>query len=119
MVDMPQRRALIDRVEKMSRGVQGINLNQGQNFDAELQSVMQVVGTEIEWELDDALPAIRGAIAGTDREAELKSAGHLARHASSNLVPGGPRWVERAPVVLRPITLYDRLRDYPHARHTR
>ena len=29
-----QRRTVIDRVEKMSRGVQGINLNTGQNFDA-------------------------------------------------------------------------------------
>jgi hypothetical protein len=116
---MPQRRSLIDRVEKMSRGVQGINLNQGQDFDAELLSAIQVVGTEIEWELDDALPAIRGSIAGTDREAELKSAGHVVRHAPTNLAPGGPRWRERAPVVSRLIALYDHLRDFPRARHTR
>jgi hypothetical protein len=66
---------------------------------------MQVVGSEIEWELDEALPAIRGSIAGTDREAELKSAGHVARHAPTNLAPDGPRWIERAFLLSRRITL--------------
>src|SRR5580692_11777348 len=35
-VDRSERRALIDRLEKMSRGVQGINLNMGQDFDGPL-----------------------------------------------------------------------------------
>jgi hypothetical protein len=33
------RRRHIDRVEKMSRGVQGINLNVGQDFDSEMQEL--------------------------------------------------------------------------------
>ncbi len=54
---------------------------------------------------DEALPAIRGSIAGTHKEAELKSAGHVARHAPTNLAPAGPRWIERASVLSRLITL--------------
>jgi hypothetical protein len=29
-----------------------------------------------------------------------------------NLNPDGPRWWERAPIISRAITLYDRLRDF-------
>jgi hypothetical protein len=33
----------IDRVERMSRGVQGINLRTGQDFDAEIEELIQLV----------------------------------------------------------------------------
>jgi hypothetical protein len=86
---VPQPRALTDRTEKMPSGERGINLNQGQDFDAELQGVMQVVGAETAWGLDEALPTIRGSIAGTDREADSRAP--TAR-------PGTPRptWPQRA-----------------------
>jgi hypothetical protein len=58
---MREHRAHIDRVERMSRGVQGINLRLGQDFDGEMEELMQVVGTEIEWELEVALPELQGA----------------------------------------------------------
>ena len=69
----------IDRLEKMSRGVQGINLRVGQDFDGEMEQLTQVVGSEIEWELGVALPNLRGIFEATDRQDELKTAGHTSR----------------------------------------
>ena len=105
----------IDRVEKMSRGVQGINLRTGQDFDTEMEELIQVVGTEIEWDLGEAIPELRASFEGSDSEDGLKSAGHLRRHAPTNLDPNGPRWRERAPVISRLITVYDHLRDFPRS----
>jgi hypothetical protein len=65
---MRQHRPYIERVEKMSRGVQGIDLRVGQGFDGEMEQLMQVVGTEIEWELDVALPDLKGILEATDRQ---------------------------------------------------
>jgi hypothetical protein len=103
-------------VEKMSRGVQGINLRVGQDFDGEMEALMQVVEPETEWELTSALPDVKRALQATDREDELRSARYLSAHAPTNLHPDGPRWWERAPVISRLITVYDRLRDFPRAR---
>ena len=110
---MRQHRRSIDRVEKMSRGVQGKNLRVGQDFDGEMEELMQIVGTEIEWELGVGLPRLKGALRAVDREDELKTARHVAAHAPTSLSPKGPRWWERAPLISRLITVYDRLRDYP------
>ena len=110
---MAEHRPYIDRLEKMSRGVQGINLRVGQDFDGEMEQLMQVVGIEIEWELGVALPHLEGMFTATDRLDELKTAGHLSAHAPTNLHPDGPRWWERAPIISRLITIYDRLRDFP------
>jgi hypothetical protein len=110
---MRVRRPQLDRVERMSRGVQGINLRTGQDFGSEMEELIQLVGTEIEWELGAALPELRGSLRQTDREDALKSARHVRRHAPTNLSPQGPRWWERAPVISRLITVYDHLRDFP------
>ncbi len=109
------RRQVIDRVEKMSRGVQGINLNTGQDFDTEFTEMMQIVGSEIEWDLDEAIPALRKALEEQGRSGALTSAATVAKRAPTNLSPAGPRWYERAPVLARLIAVYDRLRDFPRA----
>jgi hypothetical protein len=110
---MQVRRPQIDRVEKMSRGVQGINLRTGQDFDSQMEDLIQLTGSEIEWELDEVLPELRAYLRQSDREADLKSADHIRRHAPTSLSPQGPRWWERAPVISRLITVYDHLRDFP------
>jgi hypothetical protein len=110
---MREHRPYIDRVEKMSRGVQGINLRVGQDFDGEMDELMQIVDTEIEWEFGVALPALKGLLRAADREDGLKTARHLSTHAPTNLHPDGPRWWERAPIISRLMTVYDRLRDFP------
>ncbi len=111
--EMPVRRQLIDRVEKMSRGVQGINLRVGQDFEPALEELVQIVGTEIEWELAEAIPAVKGVLKSSHQDERMQSARHLRRHAPTSLHPGGPRWRERAPVISRLITVYDHLRDFP------
>ena len=59
----------------MSRGVQGVNLNTGQHFDEEIVELEQIVGTEIEWELGEAIPRIRHAL-------KLRRGGRDDEHAS-------------------------------------
>lgn len=66
--DLQVRRPLIDRVEKMSRGVQGNSPKVGQDFDVVLEELVQVVGTEIEWELAEVLPAVKGLLTSGDDE---------------------------------------------------
>jgi hypothetical protein len=113
--DLKPRRVAIDRVEKMSRGVQGINLNTGQDFDKEMNALIQIVGSEIEWDLEEGIPAVRSVLEQSGKVDELQSADKVAKHAPTNLHPGGSRWYERAPVLSRLITLYDHLRDFPKA----
>jgi hypothetical protein len=91
---MQEHRPCIDRLEKMSRGVQGINLRVGQDFDGEMEGLMQVVETEIERELAAAPPDLKGALRAADREGELKTADYLSAHAPSNLHPDRPQWWE-------------------------
>jgi hypothetical protein len=73
----PKRRVLIDRLERMSRGprgaggARGAELKRGANFDDDLHRLVQLVGNEIEWDLDEALPAIRVVLAGAARGDEL------------------------------------------------
>jgi hypothetical protein len=109
-----ERRTLIDRIEHMSRGVQGINLNTGQDLDAVLLSLEALLESEMQWELAQALPVV-GAAMRSGNLGHLHSARHVIRHAPTNLDPGGPRWHERAPVVSRVLTIYDHLRDFPRA----
>jgi hypothetical protein len=116
--DTSTRRPMISQMEKMSRGVPPGSLSQGQDFDGALREVVQEVGTEIEWDLEVALPAMKAALRGTDQSQEMKSATHVAKHAPTNLHPRGPRWIERAPVISRLLSIYDRMRDYPRADHS-
>lgn len=76
----------------MSRGGLGITFRVGQDFAGEMEGLLQVVGTEIEWELDVALPEIEGALKAAGRQDDLKTAGHVAAHTPTNFDPDGPRW---------------------------
>lgn len=84
---MHERRPSLDRIEKMSRGVQGINLRVGQDFEGAMVDLMQIVGTEIEWELSEGVPALEGALRRADRERELHSAERVAQHAPTTVDP--------------------------------
>jgi hypothetical protein len=114
-VDSSSRRELLDRLEKMSRGVQGINLNTGQDFDGVLRRVIETVSPEVERDLAQTVPAVRAWLSKSDEDDPLRSADYVVRHAPTSLSPGGPRWYERAPVISRMLTIYDRLRDFPRA----
>jgi hypothetical protein len=109
------RRRLISEAEHMSRGVQGINLNTGQDFHAVVKALANLLMSEIEWELSHAIPTIRETTNLVLRSDSLHSADHTKKHAPTNLDPDGARWYERAPVLSRLITVYDHLRDFPRA----
>ncbi len=114
-----RRRRHIDRLERMSRGVQGINLKFGQDFDDEMQKVEQIIGTEIEWDVNEGIPRVEHALAESDEMESLKTAQYVEKHAPTKLDPRGPRWFERAPVTSRLLTIYDRMRDFPLGRSTK
>jgi hypothetical protein len=110
-----ERRRHMDAVEKMSRSIQGLYLNMGQDFDGALSALLDLVGPGIEWDLEEAIPTIRRTL-DRDRRVDLfRSAGYVSRHAPTHLDPDGPKWWERAPVVSRLVTVYQHLRDYPRA----
>lgn len=110
-----ERRQRIDRVERMSRGVLGLSLNTGQEFDPELVALGGVMHEQIRWEISEAIPAIRQQVPEAEQAEIFRSARHLKRHAPTNLDPEGPRWRERARIVSRLLTIFDHLRDFPTA----
>jgi hypothetical protein len=113
--DMVPRRRAINTLEHMSRGVQPIALNTGQDFEGALSDLSALLRSEIEWQTTEALPAIRRTVRPRDRCRRFHSADRVTKHAPSNLSPRGPRWYERAPVISRILTVYGHLRDFPRA----
>jgi len=110
-----ERRRAIDQVESMSRGIQGINLFQGQDFEGAMDQLMAVLSPELDHELDQLIPAIRRAVPDEERAGTFPSESYLRHHAPTSLSPKGPRWYERLGPVSRALTIFDRLRDFPHA----
>ena len=106
------RRPTLSRVEKMSKGMQTMDLNTEQDFDAELSDLIWIVGNEIDWDLREAIPEVRHALVRAGRMGELQKAKTLRKRASTNLHPDRARWWERAAVVSRLVTVYDELRDF-------
>ncbi len=99
----------------MSRGIQGINLNTGQDFGGPFQELIQLVGSEIESDLEDAVATLEAWLWQHDSADELPSATHALKHAPTNVDAQEPRWYERAPPLSRSLTVYDHLRDFPKA----
>lgn len=109
------RRALINQVGDLSRSIQGISLNAGQDFDGPLASLMALISPEIEWELSEAIPLIQRSLGPNADGVAFESARYVTRHAPTHLNLSGRRWYEHAPVVSRLVTIYDHLRDHPRA----
>ena len=82
----PRRRELIDRLAALSRGIQGIALNSGQDFDEPLRELTELIDREIEWELSEALPRIpnRARCRGSTPALRLRAVREAPRtHASA------------------------------------
>ena len=73
------RREQINKIGKMSRNVQGIYLNTGQDFDGELAPLMDEINEEIEWELSEAIPLIRSSV-GSTAPSPFRSASYVMHH---------------------------------------
>ena len=107
------RRELISELVHMSRGIQVMYLNTGQDFDHSLTSLITAVSVEIDWEISEAVPSIRQVLDTPTKRDIFRSARYVTRHAPTNLSTSGPRWYERARVASRIWTILGR--DYPRA----
>jgi len=107
------RRPLIDEVGDLSRSIQGISLNTGQDFDGPLTSLIALITPEIEWELLEAIPLIQRSLGPDAEGVTFESARYVTRHAPTHLNLLGRRWYEHAPVVSRLVTIYDHIRGHP------
>ncbi|MGH9082724.1 MAG: hypothetical protein ACRDWN_05205 [Acidimicrobiales bacterium] len=110
-----ERRQQMNEVERMSRGIQGMYLNTGRDFDGELEDLMELLRPQISWELAEGIVAVRHRLGQERCRALFHSARHVARHAPTHVSPGGPRWYERAPVISRLLAAVQHLRDFPRA----
>jgi hypothetical protein len=113
--EMESRRGAMDDLERMSRGIHGINLNQGQDFDGALIAFETIVLPQIAWDRAELIPQVHDTLSARERQHELHSDSYLARHAPTHVHPAGSRWFERAPVISRLLALFGHLRDYPTA----
>jgi short-subunit dehydrogenase len=111
----PERRGAIDEATRMARAVQPVALNEGQDFDGVFDPFLDAERQEIEWELSDAIPAMRKAIPEEDARKRFRSARYVRRHAPTFFSTRGPRWYEQAPVVSRLLTIYEHMNDFPRA----
>jgi hypothetical protein len=79
--DPEPRRRQMGIVERMSRGVQGISLNTGQDFDGELSALLDLVLPDIESQVSEGIPHVRQML-GKERCAQLfHSAGRVSHRA--------------------------------------
>ena len=113
--DSVERRERIEGLEKMSRGVQGMYLNTGTDFDGELADLMTVIRPQIAWELDEAIPALRNAMSPQVEADALQSASYVSKHSPTHVHPAGTRWYQRAPIISRFISLFHHWSDFPRA----
>lgn len=110
--DTEHRRSVINDLDRMARGVRGIDLNRTQDFDAAIWEAKEIVAPEIFWELSEGIPSMRRSLTDAQR-ASLHSAHYLRRHAPTHLDPRGIRWFERARLASWVITVWDHTRDRP------
>ncbi|MDE3087643.1 MAG: hypothetical protein KGJ77_12895 [Acidobacteriota bacterium] len=110
--EVPERRAELRRLDELTRGVEPINVNQGQGTDAVVARVRPRLEEEIDFDLDELVPALRRRL--TDRQrARLPSARYIRRHAPTHPGAHGRRWYDRIGPLLRLHAVYDHLRGFP------
>ena len=105
---------LLDELDDRSRSIQGMYLNEGQDFDKPLETFIRLSRDDIEWELSVALPELRAADTA-DAPITLKSAHYVKRHAPTTVRAGGRSWFVRIPFVSRVSSVLSFLRDHPRA----
>ena len=111
------RRRAYDDVGDLARVVPVMSLNQGQDFDGPLKSLIDAIAPELDWELAEAIPLIRGSLSSEDAATLFCSARYAKRHAPTKLRVKGPWWYERTPIISRLVTVYDHLKDFPASNH--
>ena len=104
-------RALINELRALTRTIQGLYLNVGQDFDGRVSALISLEGSTIEWELSDAIPRIKHSLDSENAGNLFRSANYVHRHAPRRLNPSGSRWHEHVPVISRIVTIGERLAE--------
>jgi len=104
----------LDDLDERSQSIQGIYLNEGQDFDGPLQTFIAQSRGDIEWERSVALPKLRQVVEAGGGLA-LKSARYIRRHAPTVSPRHGWSGWERMPLVSRLASIISFLRDHPRA----
>ncbi len=107
------RRKAIDRLDVMARGVTAMDLNQGQDFEAAVESVRDMIAPEIDWDLATGIPMIRKQVSSETCSHLLHAGRYLRKHAPTHPGIGGGRWYERVEILTRLVAAWDHLRDRP------
>ena len=107
--DEERRRDLLRRLDEMARGLRGVNLNQGQDFDGTAQRAAALLRSEIDAELRSGIPRLRERL-GPARS-DLPSARFVRRHAPTH--PRSRDSYRRAGPLVRLHAVYDFLRSFP------
>ena len=95
------RRSLIDELGDMSRAIQSLYLNQGQDFDTPLTALIDAVNTEIDWELAEAIPFIEKTLSAKERSSLFGPRSLHGTACTHEIERAGPRWWEHAPIFSR------------------
>ena len=107
-----RRREELRHLDEMARGVQPVNLNQSQDFDAAVERVREPLLEEITAELDHVVPAVQRLPAHRRRRV-MRSARYIRRHSPTHPGAHGRRWYDRVGPLARLHALYDALRGFP------
>jgi hypothetical protein len=111
--DVPAHRKALAKLDELARGVQPVNLNRGQDFDAFAVPVARLMREEILHELQRTIPAIRATCPAKVLERRLPRARWVRSHAPTHPHPDGRRRYERFAPLVRIHALYDWLRGFP------
>ncbi len=108
----PRRNAIV-RLDVMARGVTGMDLNRGQDFESAILSARQIIDPEIDWQLATGIPTIREQVSTEVRSNLLHDGRYLRRHAPTHPGTGNGRWYERTGALTRLVAAWDHMRDRP------
>jgi hypothetical protein len=112
MAGEDSRREALAQLDEMARGIQAINLNQGQDFDAEVRTVSDLLMQEITEELTKTIPALETQLSAQVRK-KFPRAKYVRKHAPTHPNPGGRQWHERFGPMVRLHALFDFFRGFP------
>ena len=107
------RRQRLATLDEMARGIQPVNLNQGQDFDAHVGQLEPGLREEIRADLEETLPDLHHQLSEVARRAVLPRARAVRRHSPTHPSPEGRRRYERFGPLVRLHAVYDWLRGFP------
>ncbi len=108
-----ERRRRLARLEEMTRGLEAVNINQGQDVDAAIAEMTPTLLEEIDEEERQLVPSVVERLGPTRRAEVLPSTSYVLHHAPSHPGAHRLRWYERLGPLVRLHALYDYLRGLP------